>query len=144
MIDKKIQTPPAKTPKQKYIYTKGGRKTAIAQVRLFIKGKGNFEVNGKKYNEYFVREILQGSFLDALRVTGHQNDLDATVKVHGSGLNAQADACRHAISRALVELDPALRPVLKAEGFLTRDSRMKERKKPGLKRARRAPQWSKR
>ena len=129
---------------RKYIYAKGARKTAVAQVRLYQKGKGNFEVNSLKLKDYFQAAALQDIFLSPLKLTDHLKDLDATVKVHSGGLNAQADAGRHALSRALILLDKELRAGLKAEGFLTRDPRVKERKKPGLKRARKSPQWSKR
>jgi small subunit ribosomal protein S9 len=130
--------------KNKFIYAKGARKTAVAQVRLYKKGKGDLQINDLDYTNYFRTENLRKIFLDALRVAGHLKDVDITIKAHAGGLMSQAQACRHAISRALTLLDPALRPLLKAEGFLTRDPRVKERKKPGLKRARRAPQWAKR
>lgn len=129
---------------KKYIYGKGARKSSVAQVRLYEKGKGGVEVNGLKLKEYFKTVALQDVFLSPLKLTNHLKDLDVTVKVHSGGQQGQADACRHAISRALVALDKELRPALKAEGFLTRDPRVKERKKPGLKRARKSPQWSKR
>lgn len=129
---------------KKYIYGKGARKTAIAQVRLYEKGKGNFEVNDLKLKDYFRTQNLQEVFLSPLKLTGHLKDVDVTVRVHSGGLTAQADACRHGIARALNALDGELRPALKAQGFLTRDPRVKERKKPGLKRARKSPQWSKR
>ncbi len=128
---------------KKYIYSRGGRKTAVAQCRL-QKGKGKFLVNGLDYKEYFRTEHLQGIFLDPLRITNHLKDIELSLKAHSGGIGGQAEACRHAISRGLEILDGSLRPILKAEGFLKRDPRVKERKKPGLKRARRAPQWSKR
>jgi len=134
---------PKKTIKR-YIYAKGGRKTSISQCRLFKNGKGEFTVNGKDYKEYFPGDSLQGTFLAALEITGHRKDVDISIKVHGGGKNSQAGACRHSIARALEIGDGELRPQLKAEGFLRRDPRVKERKKPGLKSARRAPQWSKR
>lgn len=133
-----------KAKSKKFIYGKGARKTAVAQVRLYVKGKGAFTVNGKPFDQYFPTENLQKTFLAALNIANQQKDVDIDVKVHSGGLASQAEACRHGLSRALVELDSALRPALKAQGFLTRDPRVKERKKPGLKRARRAPQWSKR
>lgn len=131
------------TKVKKYIYAKGGRKSAVAQCRL-IKGKGVFIVNGKDYKEYFPTIDLQETFTNPLRITNHEKDVDLIMKVAGGGFNGQVEACRHGISRALEILDAELRKVLKAEGFLKRDPRCKERKKPGLKRARRAPQWSKR
>lgn len=132
------------TTKKKYIYAKGGRKTATAQIRLFENGKGSIEVNGKKLKEYFRTADLQRVVLSPLVLTNHIKDLDFTIKTHSGGQQGQAGACRHGISRALVLLDKELRPALKAEGFMKRDPRVKERKKPGLKRARKAPQWSKR
>lgn len=133
-----------KIANKKYIYGKGARKSSVAQVRLYEKGKGSIEVNGLKLKEYFKTQALQDVLVSPLKLTNHLKDLDATIKVHSGGQQGQADACRHAISRALVLLDKELRPALKAEGFLTRDPRVKERKKPGLKRARKSPQWSKR
>lgn len=133
-----------KTINKKYIYAKGARKSSVAQVRLFEKGKGSVEVNSLKLKEYFKTPALQDVAVSPLKLTSHLKDLDVTIKVHSGGQQGQADACRHAISRALVALDKELRPALKAEGFLTRDPRVKERKKPGLKRARKSPQWSKR
>jgi len=130
--------------KEKYFYGRGGRKTAIARVRLFLKGKGEIEINSLKFNEYFPTQGLQEVVLKPLALTGHDKNTNVTVRVKGGGKMAQSEAVRHGISRALVMLNPDLRPVLKAEGFMTRDPRVKERKKPGLKRARRAPQWSKR
>jgi small subunit ribosomal protein S9 len=132
-----------KTIKKDTITTKGARKTANANVRL-TKGKGIITINGKALNLYFPRPDLQEMVLKPLKLTGHDKDVDLSLKVKGSGQVSQAGACRHAISRALEILDPELRAVLKAEGFMTRDPRVKERKKPGLRRARRAPQWSKR
>ncbi|MEI6288677.1 MAG: 30S ribosomal protein S9 [bacterium] len=129
---------------KKYFYGKGARKNAVAQVRLFAKGKGDIEVNGKKLNEYFRTEEMQNTVFEALKLTGHDKDMDATIKTHSGGLKGQADACRHGIARALLLVDAELRPSLKAAGFLKRDPRVKERKKPGLRGARRAPQWSKR
>lgn len=128
---------------KKYIYGKGGRKSAVAGCRL-IKGKGVFTVNGKDYKEYFPTQDLQEVFTNPLRTTNHEKDVDLIIKTSGGGTMGQVEACRHGISRALEILDPELRKVLKAEGFLKRDPRSKERKKPGLRRARRAPQWSKR
>jgi small subunit ribosomal protein S9 len=146
MSEEKKTTTSAKggLAKKKYLYGKGGRKTAVAQVRLFQKGKGDIEVNGKKLKEYFKTAILQQIVAAPLELTGHAKDVDLTIKTHSGGQRGQAEACRHGISRALILLDKELRPALKAEGYLKRDPRVKERKKPGLKRARKAPQWSKR
>ena len=132
-----------KTIKKDTITAKGARKTANCNARM-TKGKGEIIINGKALNLYFPRLDLQETVLKPLRLTGHEKNLDLSLKVKGGGQVAQAGACRHAISRALEILDPELRAALKAEGFMTRDPRVKERKKPGLRRARRAPQWSKR
>ena len=121
----------------------GRRKTSAARVNL-EKGKGKVIVNGKELKEYFPLAFWQNKILSPLSSVGREKDFDVTVKVLGGGVNSQAEAVRHGISRALIKWDETLKPVLKAEGFLTRDSRAKERKKPGLRRARRAHQWRKR
>ncbi len=128
----------------KYIYAKGGRKTATAQTRLFKAGKGKFVVNGIDYEKYFPTVELKRIFLGALVATGFEKTMDVEITVVGGGVVAQAEACRHGMARALEIFDEALRPVLKAQGFMIRDPRVKERKKPGLRKARRAPQWAKR
>jgi small subunit ribosomal protein S9 len=121
----------------------GRRKTAAARVRITT-GKGAVLVNGKDYKTYFPVKIYQEQVTSPLAVTGRLESMDVSVKVAGGGLHGQAEAVRHGIARALVIWDEALKPVLKAEGFLTRDSRMKERKKPGQYKARRGHQWRKR
>lgn len=144
MEEKKSTAKTTAVKKDKYIYAKGARKTSVAQVRLFKSGKGEITVNGKKSTEYFPTEVQQTAILSPLKLTNHDKNVDLDIKTSGGGMNSQAEACRHGIARALEILDKELRPSLKAEGFLTRDPRVKERKKPGLRRARRAPQWSKR
>lgn len=124
-------------------YGTGRRKHSVARVRL-VAGEGNVKVNGKDLGEYFNYETLVRDVMRPLVVTGNENKYDVIVKVEGGGYTGQAGAIRHGISRALLKADEEFRPALKAEGFLTRDSRMKERKKYGLKAARRAPQFSKR
>ena len=124
-------------------YGTGRRKHSVARVRL-VAGEGNIKVNGKNLEEYFNYETLVRDVKRPLVVTGNENKYDVIVKVEGGGYTGQAGAIRHGISRALLKADEEFRPALKAEGFLTRDSRMKERKKYGLKAARRAPQFSKR
>ncbi len=124
-------------------YGTGRRKYSVARVRL-VAGEGNIKVNGKNLEDYFNYETLIRDVKQPLVVTGNENKYDVIVKVEGGGYTGQAGAIRHGISRALLKADEELRPALKAEGFLTRDSRMKERKKYGLKAARRAPQFSKR
>jgi small subunit ribosomal protein S9 len=122
----------------------GRRKSSVARVRL-IPGKGEITINGKSLDVYFGMEILRREVLRPFEVTSTEGKFDVIAKVHGGGFTGQAGALRHGISRALLVADEeAYRPVLKAAGFLTRDSRMKERKKYGLKKARRASQFSKR
>ncbi len=131
-------------PTGEYLYAAGNRKTCVARVRLYPNGTGAIVVNEKKLEEYIVVPSKRDSVKAPLRITGHLKTFDISVKTSGGGLGGQADAIRHGIAKALLEFDPALRITLKRAGFLTRDPRMKERKKFGLHRARRAPQWSKR
>ena len=121
----------------------GRRKESIARVRLMA-GKGNVTVNGKTLDEYFGTEILKVIVNQPFAVTNTVGKYDVVVKVVGGGYTGQAGAIRHGISRALLEANTEFRPALKANGFLTRDPRMKERKKYGMKKARKAPQFSKR
>ena len=121
----------------------GRRKESIARVRLTA-GKGNIVVNGKTLDEYFGTEILKVIVNQPFAVTNTVGKYDVIVKVVGGGYTGQAGAIRHGIARALNEANPEFRPALKSNGFLTRDPRMKERKKYGLKKARKAPQFSKR
>jgi small subunit ribosomal protein S9 len=121
----------------------GRRKNAIARVRL-TPGEGRVIVNDKDPLAYLGRRVLEMAALAPLRVTGMQRKFDVTVKVVGGGTSGQAGAIAHGIARALTRYDPDLRPSLKKAGLLTRDARMKERKKYGLKRARKAPQYTKR
>nr|WP_290667280.1 30S ribosomal protein S9 [Ardenticatena sp.] len=128
----------------RYFYAVGRRKTASAQVRLYPEGTGQITVNGKPVNTYFTREQDLVEVYAPLRATGHEGTFDITVVVRGGGVTGQAGAVKHGIARALLKYDENLRPVLRRGGFLTRDPRMKERKKPGLKRARKAPTYTKR
>ncbi|NLY08344.1 MAG: 30S ribosomal protein S9 [Tissierellia bacterium] len=121
----------------------GRRKTSIARVRL-IPGNGVITVNDRSIEDYFNYETLRVLVKTPLTITNLLSDYDVIAKVEGGGFQGQAGAIRHGISRALLEADPELRPVLKSAGFLTRDSREKERKKYGLKKARKSPQFSKR
>ncbi|KKR04439.1 MAG: 30S ribosomal protein S9 [Parcubacteria group bacterium GW2011_GWC2_39_14] len=130
--------------KQEYLYAVGKRKTAVAQVRVYKKGDGKFLVNDKDVTKYFPSAELLERVKSPLVLAGQIDKLDITVKTKGGGIAGQADAVRHGISRALLMLNPNFRKPLKKAGFLTRDARIKERKKPGLKRARKAPQWTKR
>ena len=124
-------------------YGTGRRKSAVARVRL-LPGKGEITVNGKKLDDYFGLELVKREVRRPLVITGTEGKFDVIAKVHGGGTTGQAGALRHSISRALIQSDAELRPILKKAGFLTRDPRMKERKKYGLKKARRASQFSKR
>ncbi len=137
-------TPAKKAAMQEYYYASGKRKTAVARVRMYPKGKGVITVNGKPFNDYFKLLTSVGVVTSPLKVTGLNKEFDISVKVLGGGTSAQAEAIRHGIARGLLIFDDTLRTTLKKAGFLTRDARIKERKKPGLKRARRAPQFSKR
>ena len=121
----------------------GKRKTAIARVTL-RPGSGTYLVNGKTLEEHFPRITLQRNIRQPLETVGYQERMDVVARLHGGGISAQAGALRHGVSRALLEADPNLRGELKRRGFLTRDSRAKERKKAGLKKARKKPQFSKR
>ncbi len=123
----------------------GRRKEATARVRLHTGGTGSgFVVNDKPIEEYFTRTVDQGQVNKPLKVTGTEGRFDVTVKVAGGGVTGQAGAVRLGIARALLKADPDYRKVLRENGLLTRDARAKERKKPGLKRARKAPQYTKR
>lgn len=133
-----------KRVRHSYLYAVGRRKSAVARIRLFKNGSGKIIVNEKNYNQYFPQPEFQQIILQPLEAVGKQKNLDFSIKVAGGGSRGQAEACRHGIARALVTADKDLRTTLKPLGFLRRDPREKERKKPGLKRARRAPQWSKR
>lgn len=126
-----------------FIRATGKRKRAIALVRI-LEGKGELIVNGKDYTSYFPLFELQKTVEAPLVITDTRSTTDVSVKVVGGGMRGQAEAVRHGISRALLLKNNDFKKTLRSEGFLTRDSRIKERKKPGLKRARRAPQFSKR
>jgi small subunit ribosomal protein S9 len=121
----------------------GKRKTAIARV-ILRPGSGAYTVNGRALDEHFPRVTLQRNIRQPLETVGYEDRMDVVARLHGGGISAQAGALRHGISRALLEADPNLRGELKRRGFLTRDSRAKERKKAGLKKARKRPQFSKR
>ena len=121
----------------------GKRKTAIARV-ILRPGTGTYLVNGRALEEHFPRVTLQRNIRQPLETVGYEDRMDVVARLHGGGISAQAGALRHGVSRALLEADPNLRGELKRRGFLTRDSRAKERKKAGLKKARKRPQFSKR
>ncbi|HYT28403.1 MAG TPA: 30S ribosomal protein S9 [Ktedonobacteraceae bacterium] len=135
----------ADTNKGEYYYGMGRRKTAVARVRLFPNGDGSITVNGKNGGQYFgQRETLTSTVTAPLRLLEVSDAFNMTVRVVGGGTSGQAGAIRHAVSRALLRVNPEWKQALRKAGFLTRDPRMKERKKPGLKRARKAPQYTKR
>jgi len=121
----------------------GKRKSAIARV-ILKPGEGTYTINGRHLDEYFPRVRLQRMASQPLEAAGYQTRMDVVARIHGGGVSAQATALRHGIARALVEADPALRTEMKRRGYLTRDPRQKERKKAGLKKARKRPQFSKR
>lgn len=124
-------------------YATGRRKTSIARVWL-QRGKGNITVNGKTLEQHFARATQRMVIMQPIIEVKREGEFDLMITVDGGGLTGQAGAVRHGITRALTYFEPALRPALKAQGFLTRDSREVERKKPGLRKARRSKQWKKR
>ena len=130
--------------KRAYHYGTGRRKASVARVRVYENGTGSITINGRDIDEYFGLETLKLLVRQPLNTTGTIGKVDIVCTVEGGGVTGQAGAIRHGVSRALLELNPEFRAQLKAAGFLTRDPRMKERKKYGLKAARRAPQFSKR
>lgn len=130
--------------KGKSIRTVGKRKRAIVRIRLFLTGEGKMQVNRRKFAEYFPSDALQELALTPLAMTNNLLSFDVDVVANGGGVSAQAQALRHALARALIILDKELKKPLKKCDFLTRDARIKERKKYGLHRARRGPQFSKR
>ncbi|GAC1361719.1 MAG: 30S ribosomal protein S9 [Ktedonobacteraceae bacterium] len=134
----------AETIKGDYIYGMGRRKTAVARVRLYTTGDGSITINGKDAQNYFgQRDALLAAVAAPFRALD-LNNYTLTVRVVGGGSSGQAGAIRHGLARALVRLNPDFKQALRRAGYLTRDPRMKERKKPGLKRARKAPQYTKR
>ena len=134
---------PAKMESGSRFLATGKRKCSIARVTL-LPGDGKIEVNKRSLEEFFPRPLHQTMALQPLTVSGYEGNVDVRVRVHGGGISGQAGAVRHGIARALTEIDPELRGELKRRGFLTRDARVKERRKAGLKKARKKPQFSKR
>ncbi|MCI6226573.1 MAG: 30S ribosomal protein S9 [Clostridiales bacterium] len=130
--------------KNPYKYGTGRRKSSVARVHLFENGTGAITINGRDIDDYFGLETLKMVVRQPLNSTDTLGKVDIVATVEGGGVSGQAGALRHGISRALLQVNPEFRPILKKAGFLTRDPRMKERKKYGLKAARRAPQFSKR
>ena len=130
--------------KRQYQYGTGRRKSSVARVRVYQGGTGSITINGRDIDDYFGLETLKLIVRQPLATTEQLGKVDIVVSVVGGGVSGQAGAIRHGIAHALVVMNPEYRPALKAAGFMTRDPRMKERKKYGLKAARRAPQFSKR
>ena len=130
--------------KKPYMYGTGRRKSSVARVHLFPGGTGAITINGRDIDDYFGLDSLKLIVRQPLNTTNTLGKVDIEATVSGGGVSGQAGAIRHGIARALLQVDESYRPLLKAAGFLTRDPRMKERKKYGLKAARRAPQFSKR
>ena len=145
IVEKKVRKTAAKktTAKAQEFWGTGRRKCSVARVRVTT-GSGKIEINGKTIDEYFDLETLKTIVRQPLVLTETLNNGDIGVNIYGGGKTGQAGAIRHGITRALMEFRPELRPELKKAGFVTRDARKKERKKYGLKKARRAPQFSKR
>jgi small subunit ribosomal protein S9 len=134
---------PAKMEKGARFLATGKRKSAIARV-IVLPGNGKIEVNKRDLEEFFPRPLHQTMVKQPLAVSGYEGNVDVRVRVHGGGISGQAGAVRHGVARALIEIDSELRGDLKRRGFLTRDARVKERRKAGLKKARKRPQFSKR
>jgi small subunit ribosomal protein S9 len=127
----------------KYFYGLGKRKTSVAKVRLYL-GKGTLIINGEEPEKSIPRKSLIQEILQPLSITNNLNTFNIQIKVSGGGQSGWSGAISHGIARALIEFDESLRPILRKNGLLTRDARVKERNKPGLKRARKAPQYTKR
>lgn len=130
--------------RRQFFWTIGKRKTAIARVRMYPEGSGAVTINGRAAKEYFPTALHVENALAPFALVEKKNAFDVEAEIEGGGVTAQSDALRHGISRGLLLVNPDFRTELKRAGFLRRDARIKERKKPGLKRARRAPQWQKR
>ena len=142
--EEKPKKTPAHEPAGEYLYALGRRKSGTAQVRVYLKGSGKIVVNGKPMTEYFPVEDLQDAIMVPLKAAGISETADVIAQAKGGGIRGQADAVKLGIARALLVHNPDLRATLKPLGVLTRDPREKERKKYGLKKARKSPQWAKR
>ncbi len=148
VAEKKVAAKKVTASDERYVYAVGRRKTAVAQVRLYPVKKGTEATlianGGKTIFEYFGTEGLVGNVIAPLKTVGLEADWSVSILVRGGGKHGQSDAAKLGVARALLKHDPLLRTALKVEGYLTRDARSVERKKPGLKKARKSPQWSKR
>ena len=145
-VEKKTKEPKKKKTKKAvdYLEAVGRRKTSIARVRIFPKGDKSISVNGKTFENYFPTFELRETVLSPLKLVDCLDQFGISIRVKGGGISSQAEAVRHGIAKGLVLFNPEFRKKLKKAKYLTRDPRMRERKKFGLKRARRAPQWQKR
>ena len=144
-IKERVKKVEKKKEISRYYESQGRRKTSVARVRIWSsKDKGDFLINKKPLNKYFPNLVLQETAWASFKKMGLEDNFKVSVIVRGGGLFSQAEAIRHGIARALVDFNPEFRKKLKKAGYLTRDSRMRERKKFGLKRARKSPRWSKR
>jgi small subunit ribosomal protein S9 len=141
--DAPLAAKPAKLSGDARFLATGKRKSSVARV-ILTPGSGSIEVNKRQLEEYFPRSYLQSVAKQPLTQSGYEGNVDVRIRVHGGGISGQAAAVRHGIARALCDVDPELRPELKRRGMLTRDARVKERRKAGLKKARKKPQFSKR
>lgn len=141
--NKPIEVKPTELSADARFMATGKRKSSVARV-ILSQGGGEFKINERPLEEYFPRPYLRTVAMQALTQTGYEGNVDVRVRVHGGGISGQASAVRHGIARALCEIDPALRQELKRRGMLSRDARVKERRKAGLKKARKRPQFSKR
>jgi small subunit ribosomal protein S9 len=128
----------------KYVFARGRRKTATASVKMWMGGKGEVTTNGKAFDEHFKLQTLRDSVISPLKAVGLDKTVRLEIRLSGGGMTGQAEAGRHGVARAIVALNEAYRVPMRRLGYLTRDPRAKERKKYGLKKARKAPQWSKR
>jgi small subunit ribosomal protein S9 len=145
MVTKAKKTEEVKAVKPaRYIEARGSRKTAVARVRLFVDKKGVATVNGRPVEQYFMTDRQRMAAKSPVATMNLTDSVSFTAKVSGGGLTAQSEAVRHGLSRALVKFNEDFRKRLRKSGFLTRDAREVERKKPGLKKARKSPQWQKR
>jgi len=142
-VEQAASRAPAKMEGDSRYLATGKRKNAIARVTL-LPGSGKVTINGRPIEEFFPRPLHRTTAVQPLAITGYESSVDVRVRVHGGGISGQAGAVRHGIARALIEVDSELRGELKRRGFLTRDARAKERRKAGLKKARKRPQFSKR
>jgi small subunit ribosomal protein S9 len=127
-----------------YYYSTGKRKSSVAKVRLYPNGEGKVQVNGKDAQDYFTVNTAMGTIMEPLKAVEQEKNVNLVVEVEGGGTTGQAQAIRHGVAKSLLVMDETFRPALKRKGFLTRDARKVERKKPGLRKARRSPQWAKR